>query len=1043
MSKTPRKPPKTKPPPAIDPAQRLAQSATALRQAAKALAQDSALFDQERKNKRLYEPATSAKVLRALLIDDSPELPKVVERLSQRLNGRLQFEYCNPSTAQDALTAIRNAIRSKPPINLLLIDHQLLGDLTGEDILKALNALHQPEDLPLRYLPRAAITENADETQTLAEVMLALGADAIYFEKAHTHERNNSSAIVDEDEQRNPILRFLTSLLDTEYKEMRARAWGRVWRDTRNRVEEQIIRQREQPCTSFAQLQLLISACWQVVSESLVNSEYVTKASFRVFHEGELYSIKPTTQELSNHDLEVIKWDDFPCVKRWLKQACDDAPKDQTSDWQNYYIPELKATDILSEERRGNQKYEELLHTLKGYAAMGMPLITQHGPIGLFVLVRQANMPAFGQTDWDQMRTLGLRMASYLQNLLSRVREHDRRQGMMRLHQKLQTAGREVDLLKCALEHVHEVIFSSALGLHGKPQMPPPTGVDAEGRSTVRWLSHNGEYPGCGLGKGINNPWLVPLHDDKKLLIRKVIECGKSIFYRDTKDDALEYNPPAHGLNRSLIHAPIKQAGLCIAVLSIGHTTPGYFGASKDHSADFRYLEQIAEMVGYVIESKRAARFQNGLIQAMLGIGKQESDVVLDKLVNVLHGYTRGCNVMLWVKPQGMCESQQHNALDMWQVSHCWHAQPQNSLEDQQFEGCLVRQGTEIVQEWNGSLNKHWSNTQIAKSVFADNEPLDYVEEGFVSEKDKITRAQANLRIARGTEPPQALLVMLFVVPNALNLSQQRETFSLFAHFCARYLIDQSDWDKAARRAQLADDQRLLADSYHAMRHGLRNQLWHINESLGQYLGKYPRQSSAQKLLHNDISRYILSAGDDIEISALLSKAPLNKAVKLNDLLKRLTHSFEARAKYLHVTLDIHQVDELIVLGDVEHLRIIMNTLVGNALDEFDRLRMQQPRSISVVYRTDWLPSADGIPVAALCFDDTGPGVNPSVADRMFQRDNTNKSSGTGFSLYFAFGLAQRIGWKLLHDQNYISGARFVLIPPSSVQTKALERGSS
>ena len=528
---------------AIDIGRRLNESANSLRRAGRALGDNSADFDHSRKAARLGASglvpplsATGTQSLNILLIDDSLELPKVYARTSQRLNGRMRVQSCNPTSVQDAIIAIRKALRASPPVNLLLIDHQLQGELCGEHIFQALNALQHSDDLPLRYLPRAAITESPDETKTLADTMLALGADAVYFEKAQVQPRAASSSDNGEVGQDTPVEQFLRSLLDTEYKEMRARAWGRVWRDTRNRVEEQILSQRENSCISTLQLQELVAKCWYLISRNLVDSGYVKRANFRIFSGSRLESIEPVTPELRRYGLASIDWDDLPYVQRWLIQACADASNGQTGEWIKYCVPKLAQADIIPVSVHIDSRYNAFLELLRGNAVMGMPLITQHGPIGLFVLVREPGSPAFGQTDWDQMRTLGLRLASYVQDLSSQVREFQRRQGLVTLYQELQSAPNESGLLQIALHHVHEMVFSAALGLHGSPQMPPRTGVDDDGRSTVRWLSPDGCYPGWGLGAGVSNPSLIPLnkrpHPTPLGKFKKSLLLGNLPFFR-------------------------------------------------------------------------------------------------------------------------------------------------------------------------------------------------------------------------------------------------------------------------------------------------------------------------------------------------------------------------------------------------------------------------------------------------------------------------------------------------------------------------------
>lgn len=1028
-------------------AHRLLKSAELLRKTALGLVVDSQHFDGARQTQRLSAKIDGdvwhLKPLKVLLVDDSPDLPKIIERFLSRLIGsdrRLQFRYCNPSSAHEALDRIR-AEHKASPLDLLLIDYQLQGELTGEAVLDSLNRLNEPGDLPLRYVPRAAITESDDPDQTLADRMLALGADAIFFEKAqgYKHDRNSTSEQPNGDasqlEAQMPVVRFLHSLLDTEFKEMRARAWGRVWRDTRNRVEEEIARQRDSACTTQAQLAYLVSSCWNLISSNLTESGYAARANLRLFVGHSLQSIEPVAIELTANNLANIEWDLLSYVKDWLVQARQDIVSGQPSDWKKYCVAKLAKANILPANHTISHKQADAFYKLlEGDAVMGMPLVTRHGPIGLFTLVRTPGSPAFGQTDWDQMRTLGLRLAAHFQDLVGRIRDHALSEGLVQLHRKLQEAQTEAELLRRALAHAHETIFTDTLGLHGAARLPPLEGIDREGRATLRWLAPAGGYPGWGRGKGVDDETLSKLEVEQVWTVANVIATGQSGFYADVVRDYPTYKQPNGNCNRSLMQLPIVASGLCIAVISVGHSLPTYFGRDAEQSADYRHLHEIASLIGEVVQVKRAARFQRGLLDVMLRVGMDNHDAVLTRFVNVLHGYSRGCKVMLWLEPT-MPTAPRSPATAAWLVKHCWQASDSNQDHSAAFAGSLEAQAQPTIDKWNQLVTKHWEKTAIARSIFAADTPLDYTETEFVPDTDMgvLTLAQANLRIAEAQQKPQALLVMLFIVPKAFKPAEQMATFGLFSHFCARYLSDYErltdDQERLANyvnRAQLADEARQLADSYHALRHGLRTQLWEIGETVNGYLAQSKDRPTDKLALGAKIDRLLGGAAFELDASRLLDR-PVNADAKVDlaALTTPLIERMARRLEYWNVKLNAG-LPGITVAGDADHLRIVLNTLVDNAIDEFERLPALQPRHVDVFYDPVCRWQDQVLPCIVVA--DSGPGVSADVRDRLFERGVSNKPGSSGFALSFARTLAQRAGWDLVYVPDTLSGARFLIL---------------
>ena len=70
------------------------------------------------------------------------------------------------------------------------------------------------------------------------------------------------------------------------------------------------------------------------------------------------------------------------------------------------------------------------------------------------------------------------------------------------------------------------------------------------------------------------------------------------------------------------------------------------------------------------------------------------------------------------------------------------------------------------------------------------------------------------------------------------------------------------------------------------------------------------------------------------------------------------------------------------------------------------------------------------VPYGVLSVEDDGPGVDPSVAARIFEPYFTTRSNGQGLGLSSAFGLVKQSGGFLLNERTPMGGARFAIYLP-------------
>jgi signal transduction histidine kinase len=72
-------------------------------------------------------------------------------------------------------------------------------------------------------------------------------------------------------------------------------------------------------------------------------------------------------------------------------------------------------------------------------------------------------------------------------------------------------------------------------------------------------------------------------------------------------------------------------------------------------------------------------------------------------------------------------------------------------------------------------------------------------------------------------------------------------------------------------------------------------------------------------------------------------------------------------------------------------------------------------------------------PAVEVAFEDTGPGVDPAVARRLFEPLITTKEKGVGLGLALVKRIVERHGGAVRHERPARGGARFtVRLPPQT-----------
>ena len=106
------------------------------------------------------------------------------------------------------------------------------------------------------------------------------------------------------------------------------------------------------------------------------------------------------------------------------------------------------------------------------------------------------------------------------------------------------------------------------------------------------------------------------------------------------------------------------------------------------------------------------------------------------------------------------------------------------------------------------------------------------------------------------------------------------------------------------------------------------------------------------------------------------------------------------------------------VVGFASTFYPVFVNLVDNSLYWFESSDPPDPRSIDL--------DASG---SSMIIDDSGPGIDPVIADEIFDFGFSTRPGGRGLGLAIADQILDRAGWSIRFKHRERGGARFVLSP--------------
>jgi two-component system sensor kinase FixL len=148
--------------------------------------------------------------------------------------------------------------------------------------------------------------------------------------------------------------------------------------------------------------------------------------------------------------------------------------------------------------------------------------------------------------------------------------------------------------------------------------------------------------------------------------------------------------------------------------------------------------------------------------------------------------------------------------------------------------------------------------------------------------------------------------------------------------------------------------------------------------------------------------------------------------VDIRGVCERVANALRDRIRHGGVELSVSCAPHLpTVMFDRTQLEIVVHNLVTNALDALSAPTgaKEQSRRIEVAA----LEQASDILIAV---EDSGPGISPEVAGRLFEPLVTNKISGMGLGLSLSRSMLRTQGGDLWVEASHLGGARLVIRVP-------------
>lgn len=226
----------------------------------------------------------------------------------------------------------------------------------------------------------------------------------------------------------------------------------------------------------------------------------------------------------------------------------------------------------------------------------------------------------------------------------------------------------------------------------------------------------------------------------------------------------------------------------------------------------------------------------------------------------------------------------------------------------------------------------------------------------------------------------------------------------------------------AFQAEKLASLGRLAASVAHAIRNPLtavKLRLYSVRRAIGDK----PKLVSKMQVISEEINRLesVLRNFLDFSRPPALNLQPQNVAVLMDKSLELMCHQLQ------HRRIEVIRNEEIglpLVVADADQLKEVFLNLLTNAADV-----MTEGGTIRI--GTSVESNADGRRMVVVRVRDSGPGVPPELAQRVFEPFYSTKEDGTGLGLCISAQIVERHGGRLTLEPVDGPGACFAVRIPA------------
>lgn len=1043
--------------------------------------------------KATQAPATGKVNYRILIVDDNEEFLNSVMHTASVINKEqgihIQVDPLIPENEHHVRDHLLQELKAGPSFDCVLLDfsfgHQ---QFNGLDILRTLrtDSQNSPQNEPKKedepdnteqilslYLPVAIVTRGGSILQNdpyFEEKVLGAGADKVYSEKGLSFSESNEHGVT-------PSTRsLLVSLLRGGFKEMRFRAWARLWQDLRDQMEWQIKDLLDSNrWINDKNIDDALEQIYRFLSDRIKKSGYATHLSMHILHSRrqEKNLLKPINKETTKtllwelHEIgskisgkkpQAIPWDAIPLLKACL---IEDKPVIHTHE-------DLKKQDLLNPNYKNNPEINHYVNEFLGSHAIASRIDTKISPVGTLFMIRcSQDAPPFFNEDKVHLRIIVERLGLFYRELRLRQRNHRRQMALAKLGTELLEIDNEDMIVAKAVKLLHMHLHHSRSVFTENPANNPAL----TGRVSIRLIE-----PGTGRLVRPHQPLKIPgksnvprwaLGFDTQLEPKKISLYPPDL---DTRYDELitkkklpsffavptqaEIDPSRIGVTKAKMLVPIKAGHVVVGTVNVEHQKNSFYGKDERASADFALLQSVASAVGHALRSLRARRMLRKLLQLHTSVGMESQEKVIAKLMDILYDYT-GCAVGIWMEPR----------IGGWHIDGVWECAQGYAVSDPiptEFGTNHLKRSSRL-ERWREHILNHFDEMLIGRLIkdqklSPDGNELVFYDDRDAFNDEKIMGIKALSKALLALRDPDTNeLLGVFVLSFNQNPGLDKEhtddkgkakgkkqdeektksTTIIFrekplleevARFAASYLSIRRKNRQYMMNQPVMEQQAALGFAYQQLRHSIKLQLGGLNGIFDLIELKLENNSlSPEEIKEHAISlkQLLASISKNIDSSRVLMNIPSPVILDLQPVWEEICTQFSAIANKAKTNI-LPLSQAVRVLADKEVVKMAFTHLIDNALDELS-IGNAATRTIECVV----LPS-DNTWSVRVAVRDSGRGISEDTASRIFKEIGvSSKPSGSGFGTYFSALMLERSKARIEYDPNWKQGTQFILTFPS------------